>query len=125
MLRAIPRDHVKAPVASSATGRPAIHAPLPKRTQGLTRVAAGKPLAVPVTVSVEPPPLCALRVALVMTMLPGVTSLDAADASLHPAPLRAWTVKVYFAPFVRPVNTHSVDFAPVRHVRPPGEAVTR
>jgi hypothetical protein len=52
----------------------------------------------------------------------GVTTLLGADASPHPAPLSAFTLKVYAVPLVKP-ETVQVS-ADVRHVRPPGEDVT-
>ena len=52
----------------------------------------------------------------------GDLALLGAEASPHPAPLSAFTLKVYVAPLVRPVTVHvSAD---VRHVWPPGADVT-
>jgi hypothetical protein len=52
----------------------------------------------------------------------GVTAFDGVELSPQPAPLSAFTVKVYVVPFVSPVTVQvSAD---VRHVCPPGEDVT-
>lgn len=53
----------------------------------------------------------------------GVTALEGSDATDHPAPESAFTVKVYAVPFDRPSTVQvRVD---VMHVPPPGEDVTR
>ena len=53
----------------------------------------------------------------------GVTAFDASEAADHPAPVRAATVNVYAVPLTRPDTVHVNDV--VRHVWPPGLAVTR
>lgn len=53
----------------------------------------------------------------------GVTAFDGSDDADQPAPVNAFTVKVYAVPFDNPPTEH--DKEAVRHVRPPGEDVTR
>lgn len=52
----------------------------------------------------------------------GVTAAEAAEATLSPAMLVAFTVNVYAVPFVRLVTVQVVPVLAVQ-VRPPGEAV--
>jgi len=52
----------------------------------------------------------------------GVTAFDGVELSPQPAPLSAFTVKVYVVPFVSPVTVQVS--AEVRHVCPPGEEAT-
>ena len=78
-------------------------------------------IAVPVTV-MRCPSRLPVMVIEGLGAATGVTALLGADVSPHPAPLSAFTLKVYVAPFVRPVTVQvSAD---VRHVWPPGEDVT-
>jgi hypothetical protein len=76
-------------------------------------VSADRCIAVPVTVMRCPSRLPVIVIVGVGAAL-GVTALLGAEVSPQPAPLSAFTLKVYVVPFVRPVTVHvSAD---VRHV---------
>lgn len=51
----------------------------------------------------------------------GVTALDGSDAADQPAPVSAFTVKVYAVPFDKPATVQ--DNVDVTQVRPPGQDV--
>ena len=78
-------------------------------------------LAVPVTV-MRCPSRLPVMVIEGLGAATGVTALLGAEVSPHPAPLSAFTVKVYAVPLASPVTVHVS--AEVRQVWPPGDEVT-
>ena len=86
---------------------------------GVTISPRPKPVVLPLT-EITPPERAPVIVMDARTGADGVTALDGADGTDHPAPVNAITVKVYAVPFVKPVIVH--DVVPVRHVFPPGDA---
>ena len=78
-----------------------------------------KPVVVPLT-EITPPERAPVIVIEARTGASGVTAFDGTDDADHPAPVNALTVKVYAAPFVKPVNVH--DVVVVRQDCPPGAA---
>ena len=54
----------------------------------------------------------------------GTTTFDGSDDADQPAPVSAFTVKVYAVPFVNPPIEHARTGAATRQVRLPGDDVT-
>ena len=83
-----------------------------------------RPLDKPVT-SVRLPSRTPVIVIDGLTGATGVTAFDGSDAADQPAPVSAFTVKVYAVPFDKPATSQASAGTGTRQVRPPGDDVTR
>lgn len=120
-LRGILRSHVNVPSPDTSTViLPCSNAPEGvKRIHGVSNAPIPKPVVVPDTIATR---FIRLPEIVIVAPVDGVTALDAAEAADQPAPVNAFTVKVYVVPFVSPTTSHDSAGAATRHIRPPGEA---
>ena len=93
-------------------------------TQGLSIPPMPMPFAVPDT-TMRWPSREPVMTIIDLSAARGTTTFDGTDAADQPAPVNAFTVKVYAVPFVRLATSHVSAGAVTRQVRPPGEEVTR
>ena len=91
------------------------------RIHGFNSPPMPKPVVVPLT-AIRSPSREPVIVIDGLGAATGVTAFDGSEAADQPAPVNAFTVKVYAVPFDKPPTEH--DSEAVKHVRPPGEDVT-
>jgi hypothetical protein len=94
-----------------------------KRSHGRSVPPMPKPVVVP-EISIRSPERAPVMTTDGRGAATGVTVLDGAEDTDQPAPVSAFTVKVYAVPFVRPVTSQESAGAVTKHEPPAGDDVT-